>query len=427
MSTQINSLSAIMPVILARALLTLRERCFMPRLVNSDYSIDAAKKGTTIDVPIPVAVGTKEVLAQANPDAPSSCTPTEVQIPLDQWRQNDPIGLTDRELCEIDANEHFLPMQMAEAVKALANEVNVFIMSKYKGEDRGIYGFIASPTAGVGAIIDPFCGTGTADTDGVSGATHAKKVLNQQLCPRIDRRGVLNFDAEANALDLAAFSDAEKIMSATVKIEGEIGRKFGIDWMADDHVPDHTAGGAYEGSPTALTVKVTEAAASVGLGLVDTGSTTQTIYRGDILTITHAAAPLDAQTYVVIGGAANINSEGYYGYIMNDDHSTAVEVGIYPALKVQAEAGDVVSLKNSHAVNLVFHRDAFAFATRPLLANSSQYALGNKMLTMQDPVTGLILRLEVSRQHKQTVWEFDILYGADLVRPDLAMRIAGAV
>jgi len=417
MATQINTLTAIMPKILARALLTLRERCIMPRLVNSDYSVEAAKKGTTIDVPIPVAVGTKEVLAQVAGDTPVALTPTYVQIPLNQWRQNEPIGLTDRELCEIDAQEHFLPMQMAEAIKALANEVNVYILSKYKGKLRGVYGFIASPSTGVGSIVDPFASTGTADADGEGGATHAKKILNQQLCPRVDRRGVLNFDAEANALDLSAFSDADKIMSAAVKIEGEIGRKFGIDWIADDHVVDHTAGTAYEGTPAKVTVKATEAAGSVAIGLVDSDAASETIVQGDILTITHAIAPYDTQTYVVIGDGP---------YVL-DSATVAVEVGIYPALKVQAEAGDVVSLKNSHAVNMVFHRDAFAFATRPLLANASQYALGNQMLTMQDPVTGLILRLEVSRQHKQTVWEFDILYGADLVRPDLAMRIAGAV
>lgn len=408
MATQINTLTNIMPVILARALMTLRQRCFMPRLVNSDYSVDAAKKGTTVDVPVPVAVGTKEVPAQANPDAPTALTPTQVQIPLDQWRQNNPIGLTDRELCEIDASEVFLPMQMMEAVKALANEVNEHIFSKYAGTNRGIYGFISSPTTGVGTIVDPF-GANTTDTSGVSAATNAKKVLNQQLCPRSDRRGVLNFDAEAAALDLAQFSDADKIMSAVVKIEGEIGRKYGIDWVADDHVPDHTCGTAYMAAPADLTVKAAEAAGSTSIGLIDAGSGTVVI--GDIITIAG-----DSQTYCVIGAA---------DYTL--DSSTAVEVSILPALKVECSGTEVVSLKNSHALNMVFHRDAFAFATRPLLANSSQYALGNKMLTMQDPVTGLILRLEVSRQHKQTVWEFDILYGADLVRPELAMRIAGAV
>ena len=417
MATTINDLNKIMPVILARALMTLRQRCFMPRLVNSDYSVDAAKKGTTIDVPIPVAVGTKAVAAQVAGETPVACDPTYVQIPLDQWRQNDPIALTDLELCKIDANENFLPMQMAEAVKALANEVNVHIMSKYKGTLRGVYGFLSSNTNNVDTFVDPFAATGTHPTAGVSAATGAKKILNIQLCPRVDRRGVLNFDAEANALDLPAFSDADKIMSAAVKIEGEIGRKFGIDWVADDHVPDHTCGDAFDATRALLTIGSGAAAQNdTSVKILASGASQDNyIEPGDIIQIANTLTA-DSQTYVVCEAAKVQLVAGAAG----------VEVDILPKLKYAAAAGDIVTIANSHAVNMVFHRDAFAFATRPLLANSSQYALGNKMLTMQDPVTGLILRLEVSRQHKQTVWEFDILYGADLVRPELAMRIVGA-
>jgi hypothetical protein len=403
-----NTLTNIMPKILARALMSLRTRCIMPRMVNSDYGMEAAKKGTTIDVPVPVAVGTTDVSPSNVLVAPTDLTPEVVQISLDQWKQNNPIGLTDKELCDIDASDIFLPMQLEEAIKALASDVNQHILGKYKGTSRGIYGFISNPTNGVGTILDPF-GAGTTDTSGVSAATNAKKVLNQQLCPRSDRRGILNFDSEAKALDLSAFSDAEKIMSAVVKMEGEIGRKFGIDWGADDDVLDHTCGTAYEASPADVTVKASEAVGSTAIGLVDAGS--GTVVPGDIITIAG-----DSQTYCVVGSAA---------YTL--DPSTAVEVSILPTLKVACSGSEVVSVKNSHAVNLVFHRDAFAFATRPLLDVSQQYSLGSQMLSMQDPITGLILRLEVSRQHKQTVWEFDILWGADLVRPELAMRIAGAV
>ena len=42
-----------------------------------------------------------------------------------------------------------------------------------------------------------------------------------------------------------------------------------------------------------------------------------------------------------------------------------------------------------------------------------------------DPQTGITLRLEVSRQYKQVVWEFDLLWGSKLIRPELATRIAG--
>lgn len=412
-----NTLTNILPKILARGLMSLRTRCIMPRLVNGDYAADAAKKGTTIDVPVPVAVGTSAVTPSNTLASPTALTPGVVSIALDQWRQNDPIALSDKELCEIDENEHFLPMQLGEAVKALASDVNQHILGKYKGENRGVYGFISNPSVGVGAIVDPF-GSSTTDTSGVSAATNAKKILNQQLCPRTDRRGLLNFDAEAAALDLSAFSDADKIMSAVVKMEGEIGRKFGIDWVADDDVPDHTVGDCYEASPTAVTCKEGEAVDVTEINIIDAGA--GIIVRGDIFTIAG-----DSQTYTVIGGTVDIGGTGIYGYQLHGSNDK--QVSIQPALKVAVSGSEVISVKNSHAVNMVFHRDAFAFATRPLLDNASKYALGSQMVSMQDPVTGLIMRLEVSRQHKQTVFEYDILWGADLVRAELAMRIAGAV
>jgi hypothetical protein len=76
-------------------------------------------------------------------------------------------------------------------------------------------------------------------------------------------------------------------------------------------------------------------------------------------------------------------------------------------------------------VNLVFHRDAFALAMRPLVSQTQQWDLGPKIAALQDPQTGLVLRLEVSRIHRQVMWELDLLWGVELIRPELAARIAG--
>jgi hypothetical protein len=96
---------------------------------------------------------------------------------------------------------------------------------------------------------------------------------------------------------------------------------------------------------------------------------------------------------------------------------------VSPSVGAGIAASTSVAKASSHAVNLMFHRDAFAFATRPL--SSSAQGLGNIISSAIDPVTGLTLRLEVSRQYKQTTFSYDILAGAQLIRPELACRILG--
>lgn len=408
-----NDLSSIMPKILSRGLMVLRETCIMPRLVNSSYSVEAAKKGQTIDVPVPTAVGVRDVTPSNTPPSPTDTTPDLVQVPLDQWKQNDPIYLTDKECVEIDKNAHFLPGQMGEAVRSLARTVNQHIHAQYKSADRGIFGWYG--TAGT----TPF-GSGVE----VKSATQARKVLNQQLCFRQDRRGVLDFDAEAAALELSPFSDAEKIGSATVKIEGEIGKKYGILWAADDDVPTHTAGTiAATGTPAGRICSANDVAGyAIGIDTVDVNegastAVTGTITVGDIISFSG-----HSQTYCVI---ANTSSAQFVSPDYTFAANAVASLKFYPALQSAVVNNEVVTVKASHVVNIVFHRDAFAFATRPLYAETVDLALGSKLLTMQDQKTGLVLRLEVSRQHKQTAWEFDILWGSKLVRPELSMRLPG--
>lgn len=391
-----NDLSNILPKILARGLLALREQAVMPRLVNADFATEAAQKGDTIDVPIPTVVKTIDVAPSNIPPVPADTTPEKVQIALDQWKQSTPFHLTDKQLVEVDRNEHFLPMQVSEAIRGLANEVNVSILREF----FGVFG-----TAGT-AGTTPFASD-------VKDATDSRKELNKQRAPRSNRRGVLDFDAEASALALKEFSDAEKIGSVDVKMEGEIGRKYGIDWVADDQVLTHTAGTQVGDA----TVTGAEAIGSTSIGITTDADDTVDLKKGDLIVF---SGP-DTQTYAVLAdltlgnnstGNISISGPGKLGEA-ND------------GLAVALAGGETFAITASHVVNLVFHRDAFAYATRPLTAATMDLSLGSQILSMQDPQTGLVMRLEVSRQHKQVVWEFDMLWGARLVRPALAVRLLG--
>lgn len=380
-----NTITEIMPKILARGLLALREQAVMPRFVNGSYSAEAAEKGDTIDVPLSSALVATEVVPAAVPPTAVDSPLTKVQITLDKWFQAR-FHLTDKEMVEIERNRHFMPLQTVEAVRALSNKVNADIHAEY----LGVYGFTGTPAT------TPFATTGDAIL--------ARKILNQQRAPRTDRRGVVDFDAEAEALALAAFADAEKTGETGVKIEGEIGRKFGIDWATDDNVVTHTAGTLVAN----VTVTGANAIGTKTVNLTTDGTGTFNMLVGDIINIAG-----DSGTYVItaLTGAIGISS--------------ASDVEIEPGLRIATVGSEAVTLEASHVVNLVFHRDAFAFANRPLAGSTVDTALGSQILSMTDPQTGISLRLEVSRQHKQVAWDFDILYGTKLVRPALATRIAG--
>lgn len=390
-----NTLTPIMHKILARGLMALRQRVVMPSLVNTDWSLEFAKKGDTVNVPLSAPATVSDVTPAAVPPTPTSYAQASFALAVDQWKKSD-FHLRDDELVKIDKDEHFMPLQTWEAFKALANNINQYIWSKYKL----VYGFAGTP----GTV--PF----SASATDVAAAVDSRKVLARQLCPPGQRYAVVDVNAEASALSLAAFRDASQSGKSEVVIEGRIGRFFGIDWMSDDHVPTHTSTALTAGAATA------NGAQAAGAGSTDNGRTgtvsiakatnSAPLVAGDIISFAGFT-----QTYAVVTGVT-----------LAVGNTT---VTIAPALQNALAGGEAVSLKATHVVNLVFQRDAFCYATRPLLQTSVDLATGRQLATLSDPVSGLVFRLEVLSEYKQTAWELDVLYGADLVRPEFACRIAG--
>lgn len=378
-----NNLAEVAPKLLAQGLMALRENAVMPRLVNRDYEAEAAEKGATVTIPIPSAIQDRDVAPAVVPPASVDSAPTSALIPLDQWREA-PFHLTDKEVLE--SMEGVIPMQASEAVKSLVNFANAFIMSKYKGV-YGVYG---------AAGTTPFA----SSTDE---ATGARKVLNNQLAPLSDRRFVIDPDAEASALNLRAFHDMSFSGSAQEIVEGKINRKLGFDWFMDQQVPLHTKGVA-TGTPVTNGIQALGATSIITDGW--TNDTAGILVEGDIITFAG-----HTQTYVVTADAASGATTG------------PATLAIAPGLQVAVADGVAITVVADHVVNLAFHRDGFAFASRPL--KDSAQGLGSIIETATDPVSGLSLRLEISRQHKQTQFSFDMLFGAALVRRELVTRVLG--
>ncbi len=387
-----NTLTATLTQILARGMVGLREQVLMTRLVNTDWSMDAKEKGEVITIPVATSMGTADsVTPAATPTAGDDITTETKLITLDQWYHK-AFNLNDKEIGQINAKDNFMPLQMQEAFRTIAYKINETIYDTAVG----VYGYTG--TAGT----TPFAaGSEVADM------TNARKTLHSQLCPRSDRRMVLDFDAEAAALNLSQISDADKRGSSETKMSGDIGRAFGFNMYGDDQVPTHTAGTA-SGATTdstgyALGIK-TVALASAGTG---------TIVEGDIITFAG-----DSQTYAVTSGDADVSGGGSVSFV--------------PGLKVAIEtSAHAITVKASHVMNLGFHRDAFGLAVRApeagmkeLMGAKTTGDLSN-MVTLNDEVTGLVMRIELIRMYKMWMFDIDCLWGTTLVSAERATRLAG--
>lgn len=380
-----NTLTAVTPKLLAQGLLALRQMAIMPLLVNRSYSTLAGQRGSTIDVPIPSAIAAQAVSPAATPPSTADVVPTSVAIAMDQWYEA-PFYLTDQDM--LTAMEGTIPMQASEAVKALANNVDNYLLGKYKK----FYGYTG--TAGT----TPFGAVTTAD------ATALRAILNKQLAPLDDRRVVLDPDAEGAALNIRAFQDASFGGGAAGLLEGKINQKLGFAWFMDQNVPTHTAG-------TITTGLIAKAATAQALGLKAIVCTTAAstgacaLVVGDIISFAG-----HSQTYVVTATATQASA------------ATDVTVNVEPGLKKALVGSEAVTVRASHVVNLGFHRDAIAFATRPLGDTTHPAAITQQAV---DPISGLVLRLEITREHKRTRFAYDILYGAEVVRAEFGARLAG--
>ena len=387
-----NILDNLIPKVAARGLIDFRQKAFMPQIVNADYSAEAAQKGDHISVMVPSDLAVKDVVPGKDHVAPDASDVEVVNIELDHWKSVS-FYLTDKELMQIDADEHFLPFQMTQAIGALAAEMN---QSFLRIAD---YGSNVLGEANKPLFSNEDAHKGTVH-GGVQVAIDARKMLNKRGAPKEGRYGIIGYEEEANATELAQFADAGQSGDSRVKLEGELGRKFGIDWISTDQIVKN------RDNPVAETFRTTFTA-KVGTNKVRAISIETEPKAGDLL------IKSNGELVGVISSSEEKNANEY-------------EMTLTSNLPKDLAANTTLKFGRPANKNVIFQRNAFAFATRPLAAATQHLSLGSRIIALTDPVSGLSLRLEIYRQHKQTVWEFDALWGVKMVRPEFAVTALSA-
>jgi hypothetical protein len=383
-----NTIPAVMTQLTARAVNVLRRRSHMARYVTTAYSLTPGQKGKTVDVEIPPTQTAGAITAANSTPSNTDVTATTVAVTLDKWYGAD-FHMSDQDMSRVDKDLNFFPAAAEASLDAVVKQVDDDLL----GLHTDVY------SAGGTAGTTPFASTAAAYTTG------SRKLLNESLAPTRDRYVVLDADAEANAVNLSAFQSLYASGDQNVIVEGEIGRKLGADWALNQGVISYVGGTLTNGS--GKLAKVNDASYTVGESTVDIDDTSLsgTIVKGDIFTVAG-----DTQQYVVTAGQTAAGN-------------AIAAMAFTPTSKVAWADDAVVTFVADHQANLNFQRGAFALATAPL--ESAPDGLGTMTQTIVDPLSGLTLRLEVSRQYKQTRWEWDVLYGVRTLRAELAAKILG--
>lgn len=380
-----NTLTVLIPKLLSGGLMALRQNCLTLRLVRTYGTVTPQNPGNAITIPVPASQAAASVSPSNTPPSNIDHTPTSKTITLDKWYKTD-FHLSDQDVTNIAAQASFIPMQASEAVKVLANQIDSDLLALYKE----VYYHAGT------AATTPFASDATAWTTG------ARKKLNVGLAPQSDRHVVLNEDAEANAINLEEFQSAAWAGSSQGIVEGEIGRKLGASWWLNQNIPSHTKGTLAPGTQLQSNAEI--AVGAVTAVLKDSGgSMSGTMAAGDLFSF---AGSTDQFTCAALATAG----------------SNVITVTWTPACTATIAASTNCTHVAGHKANLAFHRDWAGVAFAPL--GDADFGLAN-LSYIQDPISGAVLRLEVTREYKQTTFRYDVLYGMSVIRPSFAARILG--
>lgn len=380
-------LTNLVPKIFAAHLPSLRNACKALTVCNVDFRNEVQKPGDTITVPIPVSSGVTDVTPGVSPPANTTKTPIAKSIALSNWKRSDKIAITAKEQAELESG-NYQRSQLLEQTIALVEQVNLDCLTGMKNAS-----FRRSGTAGT----NPYA---TTDADSID----VRKQLNQARAPSNDRHLLLGPNAEARALAIASIKDASLRGNDGTKMDGEIGKMFGLNHWSDQQIVAHTKGTAAGALTLGTTIPTAGALGSLYLKAATPG----TLKAGDLLTVTTGGT---VYNYVVTADVATV-----------DTTAAGIAVAVTPAIQTTHVAGDTWTLQASHSANLGLQRGAYGLAMRPL--DLRFLGLGQHT-QITDPQTGLSLIYSEIPEYMQTSMQVSVVYGHGPLRDDWIVRLMG--
>lgn len=367
-----------------KALPRLADNLVMPKLCYRDVSqAFAAKLGDTVQVRKPI----KLTAADFSEESGTSAQPIveeSVSVKLDKIATVDvEISALDGAL-DVDSIERLF---IEPAAAALAAKINSDGMQLYKQ-------------------VPYIAGTSGVTPSSLEDIAAARRVLNRNKAPTDRRYAVWDVEADTKLTQIPALVGADKSGTDATLRRGMIGNVFGIENYMTQAVCHHKAGSyTLGGASSSLTLSgAAEEATEITLAAAGTSATlTGSLNAGDIVKFVDSNGDL-LSTHTVLENA--------------EAAGNSVKLSVYPA--VSLPSGTKAVIEGDHVANLVFHPNAFAFVSRPLVEPSG-------VESYVTTYNGISLRVVkgYNMTYKKEMLSMDVLYSFVCLYPELACRYLG--
>lgn len=378
-----NTLNKLMPELYAALDIVSREMVgFIPAVAVNAAPAGAAK-GESITIPVTPTTETHDITPGQNPDdngdqeiGSVTMTISKSKYASVRWNGEEQLGVSNS-----GTYNAILAGQFAQAMRALANEVDADLAALYAGASRA-YG-----TPGT----TPF-------ESSIKDVAQMRKILADNGAPMTDLQLVIDTAAGANLRSLGQLTKANEADTDATLRRGLLLNISGFNIRESGQIVTHAAG-SFTGDAL---VNNSGGYAKGATTIAVDGATAIALKAGDIVTFSG-----DPAHYVVASDASatpiTLAAPGLRGAVADDATVTAL---------------------GSYAASLAFDRNALQLIARtPAMPQGGDRA--DDVTVVTDPVSGISFQVAVYREYRQVRYEIGLAWGVKLIKPEHVAILIG--
>lgn len=378
-----NTLNNLMPTLYAALDIVSREMVGFIPAVAVNAAPTGAAKGESITIPVTPTTQTHDITPGQKPDDNGDQEIGSVTMTISKskyapvrWNGEEQLGVSNS-----GTYNAILAGQFAQAMRALANEVDADLAALYAGASRA-YG-----TPGT----TPF-------ESGIKEVAQMRKILADNGAPMTDLQLVIDTAAGANLRSLGQLTKANEADTDATLRRGLLLNISGFNIRESGQIVTHAAG-SFTGDAL---VNNSGGYAKGATTIAVDGATAIALKAGDLVKF----------------NGDNVN------YVVASDVSATPLTLAAPGLMGAVADDATVTALGSYAASLAFDRNALQLIARtPAMPQGGDSA--DDVTVVTDPVSGISFQVAVYREYRQVRYEIGLAWGVKLIKPEHVAILMG--